>query len=137
MRILSAESFADMIVKYSSEPNSIGLIVIRNGERRRALYRELNRIIFSDEVKPIRHGCVLSFRNHSMIHILIAANRPTRVYDDVLVDEAIDDMELLHRLEQVEFAYKVPDFGEITTSPEILEYIGGIANGDNLGRCLR
>lgn len=126
MRILSAESLVDMIVRYSSEPNSPGLIVLRNGERRRDLYRELNRVIFSEEVKPIRHGCVLSFRNHSMIHILIAANRPTRLYDDVLVDEAIDDVELLNRLDQAEFAYTVPDFGEIATSPEILEYIGGV-----------
>lgn len=126
MRILSTESLCDMIVRYSDEPNSVGLIILRNGERRRDLYRQLNSIIFSEEIKPIRHGCVLSFRNHSMIHILIAANRPARLYDDVLVDEAIDDMELLHRLNQAEFAYTVPDFGQITPSSEILEYIGGV-----------
>lgn len=126
MRILSTESFADLIVKYSMEPNSLGCIVLRNAERRRDLYRELNSIIFSEEVRPIRHGCVLTFRNHSMIHILIAANRPTRLYDDVLIDEAIDDIELLHRLEQAEFAHTIPDFGEITHSSEILEYIGGL-----------
>lgn len=126
MRILSAESLADMIARYSSESNSLGLIVLRNGERRRDLYRELNRVIFSEEVKPIRHGCVLSFRNHSMIHILIAANRPTRLYDDVLVDEAIDDIELLCRLEQVEWSFVISDFGEIDPSPEILEYLGGV-----------
>lgn len=126
MRILSTESFVDLIVKYSAEPNSYGCIVLRNAERRRDLYRELGRTIFSEEAKPIRHGCVLSFRNHSMIHILIAANRPTRLYDDILIDETIDDMELLHRLEQAEFAYTIPDFGEVAPSPEILEYIGGL-----------
>lgn len=130
MRILSAESLIDTIVRYSEEPNSIGLIVLRNGERRRNLYRVLNSIIFSEEVKPIRHGCVLSFRNHSMIHILIAANRPTRLYDDVLVDEAIDDMELLYHLDRSEYFHEeyyqnVQDLGDIEPSTEILEYIGG------------
>ena len=125
MRILSAESLCDMIVRYSAAPNSVGLIVLRNGERRRDFYRELNSIIFSEEVKPIRHGCVLSFRNHSMIHILIAENRPTRIYDDVLVDETIDDIELLCRLEQLEWSFVISDFGEIDPSPEILEYIRG------------
>lgn len=125
MRILSTESLVDTIVRYSEEPNSLGLIVLRNGERRRNLYHVLNSIIFSEEVKPIRHGCVLSFRNHSMIHILIAANRPTRIYDDVLVDDTIDDIELLCRLEQLEWSFAISDFGEIDPSPEILEYIRG------------
>lgn len=66
-----------------------------------------------------------------MIHILIAANRPTRVYDDVLVDEMIDDVELLCRLGQAEWAFTVPDFGEIPSSSEILEYIGGVYGAAN------
>lgn len=136
MRILSTENLCDLIIKYSSEPNSYGCIVLRNDERRRDLYRELNSIIFSDEIKPIRHGCVLSFRNYSMIHIMITSDLFTRIYDDILVDETIDDMEFLYRLGQAELDRTVPDFGEITPSPEILEYLGGVADGNDVRRSL-
>lgn len=134
MRILSTESFADLIIKYASEPNSLGCIVVRNAERRRDLYSELNRIVFSEEIKPVRHGRVLSFRNHSMIHIMITSDRLTRIYDDILVDETIDDIEFLHRLGQSELDRAVPDFGEITPSPEMLEYLGGVADGNDVSR---
>lgn len=134
MRILSTESFADLIIKYASEPNSLGCIVVRNAERRRDLYCELNRIVFSEEIKPVRHGRVLSFRNHSMIHIMITSDRLTRIYDDILVDETIDDIEFLHRLGQSELDRAVPDFGEITPSPEMLEYLGGVADGNDVSR---
>lgn len=125
MRILSTESFADLIIKYASEPNSLGCIVIRNAERRRDLYCELNRIVFSEEIKPVRHGRVLSFRNRSMIHIMITSDRLTRIYDDILFDETINDTELLYQLRQAELDKSVPDFGEIIPSPEILNYLGG------------
>ena len=134
MRILSTESFADLIIKYASEPNSLGCIVVRNAERRRDLYSELNRIVFSEEIKPVRHGRVLSFRNRSMIHIMITSDRLTRIYDDILVDETIDDIEFLHRLGQSELDRAVPDFGEITPSPEMLEYLGGVADGNDVSR---
>lgn len=126
MRILSTESFADLIIKYASEPNSLGCIVVRNAERRRDLYCELNRIIFSEEIKPVRHGRVLSFRNRSMIHIMITSDRLTRIYDDILLDETINDMEFLYQLSQAELDKSVPDFGEIISSSEILDYIGGL-----------
>lgn len=125
MRILSTESFSDLIIKYASEPNSLGCIVVRNAERRRDLYCELNRIVFSEEIKPVRHGRVLSFRNHSMIHIMITSDRLTRLYDDILVDETIDDMEFLYRLDQAEFYKANPDLGSFEPSPEILDFIRG------------
>lgn len=126
MRILSTESFADLIIKYASEPNSLGCIVVRNAERRRDLYCELNRIVFSEEIKPVRHGRVLSFRNRSMIHIMITSDRLTRIYDDILFDETINDMEFLYQLSKAELDKSVPDFGEIISSSEILDYIGGL-----------
>lgn len=126
MRILSTESFADLIIKYASEPNSLGCIVVRNAERRRDLYCELNRIVFSEEIKPVRHGRVLSFRNRSMIHIMITSDRLTRIYDDILFDEAINDTEFLYQLRRAELDKSVSDFGEIIPSSEILDYIGGL-----------
>lgn len=126
MRILSAESFADLIIKYASEPNSLGCIVVRNAERRRDLYCELNRIVFSEEIKPVRHGRVLSFRNRSMIHIMITSDKLTRIYDDILFDETINDTEFLYQLHHAELDKSVPDFGEIIPSSEILDYIGGL-----------
>lgn len=126
MRILSTESFADLIIKYASEPNSLGCIVVRNAERRRDLYSELNRIVFSEEIKPVRHGRVLSFRNRSMIHIMITSDRLTRIYDDILFDEAINDTEFLYQLRRAELDKSVSDFGEIIPSSEILDYIGGL-----------
>lgn len=131
MRILSTDSFVEMIYKYSTTPDLRGAIVLRNAERRRELYREINSIIFAEEIKPVRHGCVLSFRNRSLIHLLICANRTKCMYDDILVDETIDDMELLYRLDQAEFANVIPDFGEFIPSSEILEYIGGICGASN------
>lgn len=126
MRILSTESFSDLIIKYASEPNSLGCIVVRNAERRRDLYCELNRIVFSEEIKPVRHGRVLSFRNRSMIHIMITSDRLTRIYDDILFDETINDTEFLYQLHQAELDKSVSDFGEIIPSSEILDYIGGL-----------
>lgn len=136
MRILSTESFAEMIYKYATTPNLRGAIVLRNAERRRDLYHEITRIIVADEFGMHRQGIVLSFRNRSQIHLLICANRTKCMYDDILVDETIDDMEFLYRLDQAEYYKTVPDFGEITPSPEILEYLGGASDGNDVCRSL-
>lgn len=135
MRILSTESFAEMLYKYATTPDLRGAVVLRNAERRRDLYHEITRIIVADEFGMHRQGIVLSFRNRSQIHLLICANRTKCMYDDILVDETIDDMEFLHRLGQAELDRTAPDFGEITPSPEILEYLGGVADGNDVSRC--
>ena len=131
MRILSEESFEEIVQKYSSESNLCGNIVFRNAERRREFYRKISKCItLGAEPVYIRHGCLLSFRNRSRIHLTISANRPKAMYDDILVDETIDDMDLLYRLDRAEYLHEeyyqnVQDLGDIEPSTEILEYIGG------------
>lgn len=130
MRILSEESFEEMVQKYSTESNLYGNIVFRNAERRREFYRKISKCITRRSPVYIRHGCLLSFRNRSRIHLTISANRPKTMYDDILFDETIDDMELLYRLDRAEYLHEeyyqnVQDLGDIEPSTEILEYIGG------------
>lgn len=131
MRILSKESFEEIVRKYSSENDLCGNIVFRNAERRREFYRKLGGcILLGGDPVYIRNGCVISFRNRSRIHLTISANRPKTMYDDILVDETIDDMELMYHLDRAEYLHeeyyiKVPDLGDIETSYDIIEYLGG------------
>lgn len=160
MRILSEATLIEMLQKYmvSTEPGLRGNIVFRNAERRRQFCRELTRNVVSDEFNLVRHGNVISFRNHNLIKLSIIAQRPTMVFDDILVDESIDDVEVLMHLDGHEYYNedsdyavtstiyfengniiralqgKPADLGEFETSPEILEYIGGAANGSDICR---
>ena len=126
MRILSAESLADMIAKYSTakrEDHYVGNIVLSNSEKRRQLRSYL---LFNTAVDKFRmSGLVMSFKSGSMIRLSISAERPGAImFDDILVDAEIGDMELLMLLARAERLKD--DFGEIELSNEIAEYIGGI-----------
>ena len=136
MRILSEVTLVEMLKRYMIEDGLRGNIVFRNAERRRDFYRDFTNYVISDEFDVHRQGNVITFRNHSLIRLTISANRPTSMFDDILVDQTIDDFELLVSLYQHEvfkdlehrwWTFEEPkDLGEINSSPEILDYIGGL-----------
>lgn len=139
MRILSEATLVETLKRYMITDGLRGNIVFRNAERRREFYREFTNYVISDEFSVNRQGNVITFRNHSLIRLTISANRPTSIFDDILVDQTIDDFELLHSLYQHEvfkdlehrwWTFEEPkDLGEIDLSPELLDYIGGL-NGN-------
>ena len=140
MRILSETTLVEMLRRYMVEDGLRGNIVFRNAERRRDFYMELIHYIVSDDFYLHRQGNVITFRNHSLIQLTITANRPKSMFDDILVDHAIDDFELLYNLDQHEYfaeserRYVHPfiqpkDLGELSPSTELLDYIGGL-NGN-------
>lgn len=139
MRILSEATLVEMLKRYMIEDGLRGNIVFRNAERRRDFYRDFTNYVISDEFDVHRQGNVITFRNHSLIRLTISANRPTSMFDDILVDQTIDEFELLVSLYQHEvfkdlehrwWTFEEPkDLGEINSSPELLDYIGGL-NGN-------
>lgn len=140
MRILSESTLIETLKRYMVEDGLRGNIVFRNAERRREFYREFTDYVVSDEFDVHRQGNVITFRNHSLIRLTISANRPTSMFDDILVDQEIDDLELLYRLTHHEYFwessrhYMCPfiapeDLGEISPSTELLDYIGGLNGG--------
>lgn len=143
MRILSEATLKEVLRKYSMFAGRTGFrgnIVFRNAENRRNFYIELSRFITSGEFHLHRQGNVITFHNHNLIQLSITANRPTTMFDDILIDPTIDDFELLYNLEQHEYFaeserhYVHPfiqpkDLGELSPSTELLDYIGGL-NGN-------
>ena len=139
MRILSETTLVETLRRYIITDGLRGNIVFRNAERRREFYRDFTNYVISDEFDVHRQGNVITFRNHSLIRLTISANRPTSMFDDILIDQAIDDFEVLFSLYQHEdfkelenyegFFEKPRDLGEIDLSPELLDYIGGL-NGN-------
>lgn len=139
MRILSEATLVEMLKRYMIEGGLRGNIVFRNAERRRDFYRDFTGYVISDEFDVHRQGNVITFRNHSLIRLTISANRPTSMFDDILIDQAIDDFELLfslcrhERIKELDsyegLFEEVRDLGEIDSSPELLDYIGGL-NGN-------
>lgn len=139
MRILSEATLVETLKRYMIEDGLRGNIVFRNAERRREFYREFTNYVISDEFSVHRQGNVITFHNHSLIRLTISANRPTSTFDDVLIDPTIDDFELLFNLSRIERfkelkhhkgLFEEPrDLGEIDSSPELLDYIGGL-NGN-------
>lgn len=137
MRILSEATLVKTLKRYMVEDGLRGNIVFRNAERRREFYRDFTNYVTSDEFDVHRQGNVITFRNHSLIRLTISANRPTSMFDDILIDQAIDDFELLFslcrhegfkELENYEGFFEEPrDLGEIDSSPELLHYIGGLS----------
>lgn len=139
MRILSEATLVETLRRYMITDGLRGNIVFRNAERRREFYRDFTNYVISDEFDVHRQGNVITFRNHSLIRLTISANRPTSMFDDILIDQTIDDFELLFSLYQHErfkeldscegLFEEARDLGEIDSSPELLDYIGGL-NGN-------
>ena len=139
MRILSEATLVETLRQYMITDGLLGNIVFRNAERRREFYRDFTNYVISDEFDVHRQGNVITFRNHSLIRLTISANRPTSMFDDILIDQAIDDFELLFslcrherfkELDSCEGLFEeARDLGEINSSPELLDYIGGL-NGN-------
>lgn len=139
MRILSEATLVETLKRYMIEDGLLGNIVFRNAERRREFYWDFTNYVLSDEFDVHRQGNVITFRNHSLIRLTISANRPTSMFDDILIDQAIDDFELLFSLCRYErfkeldscegLFEEARDLGEIDSSPELLDYIGGL-NGN-------
>ena len=140
MRILSEATLIETLKRYMVEDGLRGNIVFRNAKRRREFYWEFTNYVVSDEFDVRRQGNVITFRNHSLIRLTISANRPTSMFDDILVDQEIDDLELLYRLTHHEYFWESSrhymrpfiapeDLGEISPSTELLDYIGGLNGG--------
>lgn len=137
MRILSEATLVETLRRYMRTDGLRGNIVFRNAERRRVFYRDFTNYVTSDEFDVHRQGNVITFRNHSLIRLTISANRPTSMFDDILIDQAIDDFEVLFSLYQHEnfkqlehslWTFEEPkDLGEIDPCPELLQYIGGLS----------
>ena len=127
MRILNAESLAEMIAKYataSREDHFVGNIVLSNSQKRKELRSNLMRLAAIN--KSRMSGLVVVFDSGSMIRLSIASERPgSIIFDDILVDEGIDDMELLMLLDRAEYLKEPQDLGEFECSNAILSYIGG------------
>lgn len=144
MRILSEATLVEILRRYMITDGLRGNIVFRNAERRREFYRDFTNYVISDEFDVYRQGNVITFRNHSLIRLTISANRPTSMFDDILIDQAIDDFELLFNLNRHEgfkelenyegFSEEPRDLGEFESSNEIIEYIGGGANAGDICR---
>ena len=131
MRILSKENLQEMLARYASvheSPPLRGLIVLRNGERRRDFHKALAPYIQNGTYGLVRHGQVLSFRNHNLIRIALLANRFSRMFDDILFDESIEDLEALYHIDRCEY-YK-DDFGEFDTSEDVMQFMIGGADGN-------
>lgn len=128
MRILNAESLQEMITKYSTasrEEHLVGNIVLSNAQKRKELRSELIKNAYINQARM--SGLVLVFNSGSMIRLSIAAERPgALMFDDILIDEEIDDFKLLFLLDRSEYLKEPIDLGEFEPSLEILEYIGGI-----------
>ena len=100
MRILNAESLSAMFVRYSNCSNLTGNIVLKNANRRRDLRRSIIMSTHSEVLNQIRtQGLVLVFNSNSRIRLSIAAERPHMMFDDILIDEEIDDDELIRILD--------------------------------------
>ena len=76
------------------------------------------------------NGDVVVFNDSkSMIHICCLANRPHIMYDELIIDNLITDEHAILTLLQLERSITIKDLGEIDSSPELLDYIGGL-NGN-------
>lgn len=131
MRLLSKENLQEMLTKYASvheSPPLRGLIVLRNGEHRRDFHKALTPYIQNGTYGLVRHGQVLSFRNQNLIRVALLANRFSCMFDDVLFDETIDDLEALYHIDRCEY-YK-DDFGGFNTSEDILIFMTGGTDGN-------
>ena len=129
MRILSAESLAEMIEKYanaSHEDHLVGNIVLSNSQKRKDLRLELSKNAAINQARMC--GLVLSFNSGSLIRLSIAAERPGNLmFDDILVDEEINDFELLLLLDRREYFKELIDFGEFSPTQELSDYISTLA----------
>lgn len=133
MRILSGSTLAEILRRYMITDGLRGNIMFRNAERRREFYRDFTNYVISDEFDVHRQGNVITFRNHSLIRLTISANRPTSMFDDILVDYTIDDFELMYSLYQHEvfkdlehrwWPFEEPkDLGEFAPSQELNSFL--------------
>ena len=141
MRILSEDTLYEMLQRYSIKGDLRGNIVFSNAQGRREFCRELTDYIMHDEFDVHRQGNVLVFNNRSLIQLTISANRPQSIFDDILVEDSIMDLDLLYYLDCHEFykefdhyekmLEKPEDLGEFETTTDVLEYIGGDMDAEN------
>lgn len=124
MRILSEDVFNDIVQQCTNEQNLLFCIVMRTGERKQQMKANFRR--HRERYGIHTYGDVICFdRTGSKIHIVCLANRPTIMYDELIVDSIIVDEHAIEVLRKLERYVTISDFGEIDPSPEILEYIRG------------
>lgn len=136
MRILSEDVFNDVVRECTSKQYLSFCIVMRTAERKRQIKDYFRRNSWHMGLHV--HGDVVVFHGSaSKIHIVCLANRPTIMYDELIVDDLIADEHAIEVLMRLERQITINDFGEINPSPEIQEYIGGIygaANNTNIAQ---
>lgn len=124
MRILSDDVFKDVIQQCTCEQNLLFCIVMRTAERKKQMKKNFHR--YRERYDVHIYGDVVYFdRSGSKIHIVCLANRPTIMYDELIVDDLIADEHAIEVLMRLERQVTINDFGEFELSTEIIEYIGG------------
>ena len=126
MRILSEDVFDDVVQECTSKQYLSFCIVMRTAERKRQIEDYFRRHGWHLGLHV--HGDVVVFhRSASKIHIVCLSNRPTIMYDELIVDDLIADEHDIEVLMRLERQVTINDFGEFEHSAEILEYIGGLS----------
>ena len=118
MRVLNMDNLVEMLDKYAQNDDLRGCIVLSNGEKRRSLKNTITRYILCDGLHIA--GNVIMFRSRSLITLAVAADRHgSQMYDDILVDEEINDYELLFALDRAEYFKEESDYGVFKPLSEI------------------
>ena len=126
MRILSEDVFKEVVQQCTSEQNLLFCIVMRTAERKRQIKENFRR--YRERYDIHIYGEVAYFdRSGSKIHVVCLDDRPTIMYDELIVDSLIVEEHTIEILSQIERQITIIDFGAFEPSAEILEYIGGLS----------
>lgn len=135
MRILSDYVFVDLLQQCAREKYLSFCILMRTAQRKKQMKENFRR--YRERYDIHINGDVVVFNeSKSMIHICCLANRPHIKYDELIIDSLITDEHTIQTLLQLERAITVKDLGAFEPSIEILEYIGGATDGNDVRRGL-
>lgn len=128
MRILSDDVFIDVLQQCAREKYLSFCVLMRTAQRKKQMKENFRR--YRERYGIHINGDVVVFNDSkSMIHICCLANRPHIMYDELIIDNLITDEHAILTLLQLERSITIKDLGEIDSSPELLDYIGGL-NGN-------
>lgn len=126
MRILfENDVFSDVLRNYMVEKNLKGCIVMRNACRKKFI-KEMFRKCGVAWNARLYGDVVVFIDTRSTIHLKCLAQRPTLMYDEVIIDNQISDEDAVRVYAEHEYKSIIEDLGEMEMSAEILEYIGGL-----------
>ena len=133
MRILSDDVFIDVLQQCSREKYLSFCILMRTAQRKKMIKENFRRHRKGYGIH-VNGDVVIFDESKSIIHICCLANRPHRMYDELIVDSLITDEHTILSLLQLERRVTIKDLGGFESSNEILEYIGGGANAGDIRR---